>query len=153
MRVWDATTGGLEHVLNGFDDTETTFDSLMSDLHISKLGESTPSSSDAAPNAYRLPRLSSADASEADSDLPKVEYQLLEGYLGWILRYDPTEDEWKRMCWLSPDRTKRDALSAYQLAVLAHWGERICVGSENGVITIVEFSPRVAVIESSAGNL
>jgi hypothetical protein len=44
-------------------------------------------------------------------------------------------------------------MSAYQLAVLAHWGERICVGSENGVITIIDFSPPVAMIESSAGDL
>jgi hypothetical protein len=106
-----------------------------------------------APNAYRLPRLSSANASEADSDPPKVEYQLLEGYLGWILRYDPPEDEWKRMCWLAPDRTERDVMSAYQLAVWAHWGGRICVGTENGVITIIDFSTRVAMIESSAGDL
>jgi hypothetical protein len=90
---------------------------------------------------------------EVDSDVPKVEYQLLEGYLGWILRYYPAEDEWKRMCWLAPDRTKRDAMSSYQLAVMAHWGERICVGSENGVITIIDFSTRVAMIKSSAGDL
>jgi hypothetical protein len=50
---------------------------------------------------------------------------------GWISRRG-TDGVYRRMCWLPHERHFR--------GVIACWGERICVGSSNGMVTILDFS-------------
>jgi hypothetical protein len=72
----------------------------------------------------------------------KAEYQILEWqHPGWILRRNLADEFWMKMCWLIPDLCKQ--------GVLAYSGERVCIGLENGMITIIDFST-CAAIGSSA---
>jgi hypothetical protein len=52
-------------------------------------------------------------------------------YDGWIFQ-SGADSVWRRMCWLPAFRRNQDKL--------AYSGQRVCIGSWTGVVTILDFS-------------
>jgi hypothetical protein len=56
---------------------------------------------------------------------------MLEANTGWISRRR-ADGAYRRVCWLPYERRDR--------GVIACWGERVCVGTASGMVTILDFS-------------
>jgi hypothetical protein len=56
---------------------------------------------------------------------------MIDAGQGWISRRG-ADGAYRRMCWLPHERRF--------WGVIACWGERVCVGSKSGAVTILDFS-------------
>jgi hypothetical protein len=62
-------------------------------------------------------------------------FKLDEATKGWLLRLD-ADGDWRRMCWL-PHKRREDG------QVLACSGQRVVIGAQGGLMTILDFSDMI----------
>jgi hypothetical protein len=62
-------------------------------------------------------------------------FKLDEAKKGWLLRLG-ADGDWRRMCWLPYERRKDGK-------VLACCGQRVVIGAQGGLMTILDFSDMI----------
>jgi WD40 repeat protein len=154
VRVWDATTGTLRHILTGHSHYVTSvafspdgqyilsrslfdgviiWDASSGDICGNINGQSL-SSPDADPSQLPPPsKPTSAPGhlvAATSADDPRSSLFVFDKDLGWISRHG-RDSALRRVCWL-PVELRGNAL--------AHSGQKVVVGAENGAVTILDFS-------------
>jgi WD40 repeat protein len=128
VRVWDATTGAERHIMHGHEDTvhSVAFSpdgySIVSRSHDTvrvwnaSTGMEQHTTPDPDPSPALAPR--TVVAFEADTTT------------GWVSRIFSSGTR-QSLCWLPPQ---------YRGQKIAFHGQTVCIGADNGAITILDFS-------------
>jgi WD40 repeat protein len=125
IRIWDTATGTHRQTITGCMGRSVSFSDGGSSIIVKYTNAKIrvwEASTDVADEAS-LPQYTEAP------DSPRCDQFKLESD-GWIYRLD-TQNRWQRLCWLPTERRGQE---------FAHFGQTVCIGTESGAITILDFS-------------
>jgi WD40 repeat protein len=129
VRVWDATTSAEQHTMHGHE-------GQVLSVAFSPDGQSIVSRSwhdmvrvwDASTGAERR---TSSDLDKSPTEASRTILAFQADYeTGWVWRVVPSGGR-QQLCWLP---------TQYRGYRLAHHGQTVCIGGENGAVTILDFS-------------
>jgi nicotinamide mononucleotide adenylyltransferase len=129
VRVWDANTGAERHTMHGHKGYVRSV-AFSPDGHsiVSRSWSDTVHVWDASTGTERR---TSLDLDTSPTEASRNILAFHANYeTGWVWRVAPSGDR-QQLCWLP---------TQYRGRRLAHHGQTVCIGGENGAVTILDFS-------------